>query len=144
MTSGKSRVPPRLRERVARAAGYRCGYCRTDQRITGYQLTIDHIVPESGGGKTVEENLWMACIACNQHKGAQVYGNDPMTGRRTRLFNPRRQKWKAHFRWSEDGTEIIGLTACGRATVIALQINRPEITAARRLWVGVGWWPPKG
>jgi 5-methylcytosine-specific restriction endonuclease McrA len=62
MTSGKSRVPPRLRERVARAADHRCGYCQTDQRITGYQLTIDHIVPESRGGETVEDNLWMACM----------------------------------------------------------------------------------
>jgi hypothetical protein len=77
MTSGKSRIPPRLRETVTRAAGYHCGYCRTDQRITGYQLTIDHIGPQSRGGKTVEENLWLACIACNQHKGAQIYGNDP-------------------------------------------------------------------
>jgi hypothetical protein len=59
------------------------------------------------------------------------------------LFNPRRQKWKTHFRWSEDGIEIMGVTACGRATVIALQMNRPEIVAARWLWVQAGWWPPE-
>lgn len=66
---------------------------------------------------------------------------DPITRRLVRLFNPRLQEWKAHFRWNEDATEIIGLTPCGRATVAALELNRPEIVGARWLWVQVGWWP---
>jgi hypothetical protein len=40
---GKARVPRRLRGRVARAAGYRCGYCRTPQSIAGFRLTVEHI-----------------------------------------------------------------------------------------------------
>jgi hypothetical protein len=58
------------------------------------------------------------------------------------LFNPRRQLWREHFVWSGDGTQIIGLTACGRATVLALKMNNDDIVAARRLWVSVGWHPP--
>lgn len=143
MSTGKARVSRRLRERVTQTAGYCCGYCRTPQRITGERLRIDHIVPEAKGGQTVEENLWLACVACNEFKGARMHARDPLTGHRVRLFNPRRQAWTAQFRWSEDGTEILGLTPCGRATVAALQLNRPEIVAARWLWVQAGWWPPK-
>jgi 5-methylcytosine-specific restriction endonuclease McrA len=66
MTSRKTRAPRRLRERVAQAADYSCGYCRTPQRITGARLSIEHLLPEAKGGKTVEENLWLACVACNE------------------------------------------------------------------------------
>ena len=64
-------------------------------------------------------------------------------GERIALFNPRQQVWIEHFAWSEDGTEIIGKTACGRAIVAALGMNNVEIVVARRSWVSVGWWPPK-
>jgi len=143
MSARKARVSRRLRERVAKTAGYRCGYCRTPESITGFHLSIDHIIPEAHGGTTVEKNLWLACHACNEFKASRVYANDPATGKRRRLWNPRRQEWGDHFRWSDDGTEIVGLTSCGRATVAALQLNRPELVAARWLWVQVGWWPPR-
>lgn len=142
MKARKARISRRLREQIAEAAGHEYGYCRTPQHIVGYPLTIDHIVPEARGGTAVEENLWLACVACNQHKGTLVKGRDPKTGRHVRLFNPRIQKWGTHFRWNEDGTEIIGVTACGPATVKALNLNRGEIVGAPSLWVQVGWWPP--
>jgi hypothetical protein len=143
VTAGKARVPRHVRERVARSAGYCCGYCRTPQSIAGFRLTIEHIIPEAKGGRTVEANLWLACHACNEFKASRVHARDPGTGKRVRLWNPRRQRWPVHFRWSEDGTEILGLTPCGRATVIALRLNRPELVAARSLWVQVEWWPPR-
>ncbi|MEE8392307.1 MAG: hypothetical protein V3S14_16135 [Anaerolineae bacterium] len=37
---------------------------------------------------------------------------------------------------------VIGLTATGRATVVALRLNNDEIVATRLLWVQVGWHPP--
>jgi hypothetical protein len=104
---------------------------------------MDHIIPEAAGGRTSEENLWLACHSCNEFKGAQTHARDPQTGRYVRLFNPRRQRWHEHFTWSEDGTRVVGLTACGRATVTALQLNHEEIVRARRLWVSVDWWPPE-
>ena len=139
--AGKARVPRPLRERVARMAGYRCGYCRTPESIAGFRLSIEHIIPEAKGGQTVEGSLWLACHACNEFKGALILVRDPVTGKRVRLWNPRRQNWPDHFSWSEDGTEIFGLTPCGRATIAGLQLNRPELVAARSLWVQVGWWP---
>ena len=141
--TGKARVPRPLRERVARMAGHRCGYCRTPESIAGFRLSIEHIIPEAKGGRTVEGNLWLACHACNEFKGARVLVRDPATGKRVRLWNPRRRKWPDHFSWSEDGTEILGLTPCGRATIDGLQLNQPELVAARSLWVQVGWWPPR-
>lgn len=143
MSARKARVPRRLREQVAKEAAYCCGYCRTPERIAGFRLSIEHIIPEARGGKTVAENLWLACHACNEFKAARVHGRDPATGRRIRLWNPRRQIWRDDFAWSDDGTEMIGLTLCGRATIAALRLNRPELVAARWLWVQVGWWPPR-
>jgi hypothetical protein len=80
---------------------------------------------------------------CNGFKGAQTHGRDPLSGRRVRLFNPRRQRWSRHFAWSDDGIRIIGRTACGRATVLALQLNNPIAVLVRREWVGAGWHPPR-
>jgi len=105
---------------------------------------IDHIVPESADGQTIWENLCVACHSCNEFKGAQVASKDPLTGRRVHLFHPQQQLWSEHFCWSEDGTNIIGLTPVGRATVVALNLNHPIIVEARRRWVRVGWHPPQG
>ncbi|MBI4769789.1 MAG: HNH endonuclease [Chloroflexi bacterium] len=30
---------------------------------------MDHLIPETAGGPTVAENLWLACRPCNEHKG---------------------------------------------------------------------------
>ncbi len=138
----KTPIPARLRERVLVQAGHRCGYCRSSSVITGTSLEIDHLVPESRGGPTTEDNLWAACGDCNNAKKARIEAIDPETGARVPLFNPRRQRWSDHFAWQEDGLLIVGLTPTGRATVQALRLNRPLLVRARRLWISVGWHPP--
>ncbi len=138
----KAYISPRLQRQVEEAAHYRCGYCLTSQDIIGQQMHLEHLIPRAAGGLSVEENLWLACPACNEFKGVQTHAIDPVTGRRVRLFNPRKQKWKRHFQWSADGTEIIGKTPIGRATVVALQMNHPIGLRARQKWVLAGWWPP--
>ena len=90
------------------------------------------------GGKTEQENLWLACRRCNEFKGNQTHALDSLTDKLVPIFNPRKQSWQTHFAWSEEGTHIIGLTAIGRATVEALRLNNDEIVAARALWVQVG------
>ena len=84
----------------------------------------------------------LACRRCNAFKGTQTHARAPQSAEWVVLFNPRQQVWSDHFAWSEDGTEIMGTTPCGRATVVALKMNNAEIVVARRLWVSVGWWPP--
>jgi hypothetical protein len=66
-----------------------------------------------------------------------------MTGEIVRLFNFRSQVWTDHFRWTDSGERILGLTAIGRATVVALHLNRPVLVTARQLWIQAGWHPPE-
>jgi len=66
-----------------------------------------------------------------------------VSGTTVALFNPRTQVWADHFRWSADGTYIIGLTPVGRATVEALQLNNEVAIEVRRNWVLAGWHPPE-
>ena len=136
-------IPVELRRRVAEQARYRCGYCLTQEAVVGRPMEMDHLDPRSLGGPTTENNLWLACSLCNDHKSNRFLIIDPVTGVKVRVFNPRQQKWAQHFTWAEGGTRIDGATAIGRATVAALQLNRPSLVLARRLWVAVGWHPPE-
>ena len=60
------------------------------------------------------------------------------------MFPPRQERWVDHFLWTEDGTKIQGRTPCGRATVLALQLNNIVAVTVRRYWVQAGWHPPQG
>jgi hypothetical protein len=108
-----------LRQRIAEQARYRCGYCLTQEAVSGVPLTVEHIVPKAKGGQTVEENLWLSCRLCNEAKGVLTEAVDPKSGAAVPLFNPRIQVWADHFTWSEDSTRVIGRTSTGRATVVA-------------------------
>ncbi|MEM7112337.1 MAG: HNH endonuclease signature motif containing protein [Chloroflexota bacterium] len=131
-----------LRASVSREAKYRCGYCLTLAKIIGTPMEIDHIIPEALGGLTDEDNLWLACSLCNKFKADRLTAFDPVTAQMVRLFNPRTQRWQEHFRWNRDAIHIIGLTPTGRATQIALKLNRASLVEARSLWASVGWHPP--
>jgi HNH endonuclease len=131
-----------LRQVVAARAQGLCEYCQTAQTIV-IEMEIDHIVPEAAGGATEADNLCLACISCNTFKSAFQTRIDLQTGTEVRLFNPRQQQWDEHFRWSVDGSQIIGTTSTGRATVARLQMNRSLAVQARQLWVQAGWHPPK-
>jgi len=55
-----------------------------------------------------------------------------------RLFNPRRDKWEKHFRWNYARTQVIGLTAIGRTTIMTLQLNHtldPANNILVSLWI---------
>ena len=131
-----------IREKVAAAAGRQCGYCRTSQTFTAMPLHLEHIVPIAAGGSSTEENLWLACPLCNGYKGAQTSAPDPESGEDVALFKPRRQTWSDHFRWSDDGTLIVGSSAVGRATVRALKLDNEFLVQARARRVAAGWHPP--
>ena len=136
-------ISDELRARIRNQAGDRCGYCQSAQRYVFGPLEIDHLTPTAQGGTDDEENLWLACRMCNGFKSDHTHGRDPVTGENVRLFNPRIQRWGEHFAWSEDGTRIIGLTPCGRATVVILQLNNVIAVMVRREWAAAGWHPPK-
>ena len=45
---------------------FKCQYC--GERFHSSELTFDHVIPRSKGGKTVWENILTACIQCNAEK----------------------------------------------------------------------------
>ncbi|MCL4267878.1 MAG: HNH endonuclease [Anaerolineae bacterium] len=132
----------KLRPTLAVAANHRCGYCQTQEVVSGIPLTVEHLLPRAQGGKDEEENLWLSCRLCNEAKSGQTQAPDPQTGQIVPLFNPRTQQWSVHFAWSEDGTIILGLTPHGRATVYALDLNSEFRVRSRVLWVEIGKHPP--
>lgn len=132
-----------IEQRVREVAGHRCGYCLSPQKYVMGKLEIEHIIPRARDGSDDEFNLWLSCSLCNRYKGPQIIAIDSLDGATVPLFNPRTQIWSEHFRWSPDGTLVIGLTPIGRATVEALQLNNEVAVEVRRNWVLAGWHPPK-
>ena len=84
-------------------------------------------------------NLAWSCPDCNAHKGSDLSGLDPKTGKLERLFNPRTDRWNEHFAWN--GAELAGRTSIGRVTVALLQINREERIAVRRELMAAALFP---
>jgi HNH endonuclease len=130
-----------LRRQVIERAGNRCEYCGLAQ--TGQEATfhIDHVVPAIVGGNTSLENLALACVSCSLRKGARLLVQDPHTREEVALFHPRLDSWRAHFRW--DGLRAVGITPTGRATVVALNMNRPLALAIREEEAHRGRHPPQ-
>lgn len=128
--------------RLRNVADNRCGYCLSPQYLVLGPLEIEHLIPSSLGGSDDELNLWLACRMRNNFKAAQISALDPQTNQIVKLYDPRRQDWGEHFDWSPDGKRIHGLTASGRATVLALQLNHFIALTVRENWVAVGWHPP--
>jgi 5-methylcytosine-specific restriction endonuclease McrA len=44
----------------------KCQYCKKKFPLS--ELSMDHIYPKSAGGKTIWENVCLACVACNTYK----------------------------------------------------------------------------
>jgi hypothetical protein len=129
------------RQIIAERAKGRCEYCKSPADFATQSFSVEHIIPVSQAGETVLENLALACPGCNGHKYAKTEARDPIDGTVAPLYNPRKQKWPDHFGWNEEMTHIIGLTATGRATVSALQINRPGLVNMRRALFAMGLHP---
>ncbi len=138
-----SGISNELKEKIRKQAENRCGYCLIPQEIYPLPLEIEHLLPKYEGGTDDEENLWLACRACNGFKHAKIEAIDELSGELVLIFNPRRQKWNEHFEFSEDKTMIRGKTSVGRATVRALKINNDLAVAIREKWVEIGWYPPE-
>lgn len=136
-------IPERLKARIEESDRQRCCYCLTSEANSGIPMTFDHIHPQSKGGVTSFENVCLACRSCNEYKSDSTEVEDPLTGKVVPLFNPRNQQWAKHFIWSLDATRVEGITAIGRATIVALQMNNPVIAAARYRWGISGWHPPE-
>jgi len=57
------KVPPVNRREVLRRDHYSCQYCGTNK-----DLTLDHVIPRSRGGRHSWDNVVTACSKCNSRK----------------------------------------------------------------------------
>lgn len=128
-----------LRQLVRQRAAGACEYCKLHETFAMYSHEIDHVIALKHGGKTTLENLVLACMPCNRHKGSDLTTFDPITGQTAVLFNPRTQNWTQHFR--VEGVLILGLTATGRATVFLLKMNESSRLPLRQSLVSQGLYP---
>jgi 5-methylcytosine-specific restriction endonuclease McrA len=69
-----NRLPPRTvkfnRRNIFLRDRHQCQYC--GHRPKEDDLTIDHVVPRSRGGRSVWENVVLACTRCNARKGDRL------------------------------------------------------------------------
>ena len=66
---------------------YRCQYC--GRRFPVEELSYDHVIPKSRGGKTVWSNIVTCCMTCNRKKG----GRTPKEANMTLIRQPARPAW---------------------------------------------------
>ena len=67
--------------------GYRCQYCASKCSID--ELTYDHVVPRSRGGRTTWDNIVSCCYDCNATKANRT----PTEARMKLLSTPARPTW---------------------------------------------------
>jgi hypothetical protein len=132
-------VPEELSRAVRARAHARCQYCLMDESLQGATFHIEHVIPLCKGGGSDLENLVLACPSCNLHKASKIAAVDPVTGEEERLFHPVRQPWSEHFRFK--GYQIEGLTAVGRATAAALNLNHSRRQRIREVEQAFGLYP---
>lgn len=119
-----------IRRRVRERASNACEYCQLLQEDSPLALLhVEHIIPKVHGGTDDLDNLALACVDCNLHKGTNLSGVDPETLLVTPIFHPRRQNWSEHF--ERRGSRIVGRTTVGRTTVRVLAMNSPDQLALR-------------
>jgi hypothetical protein len=130
-----------MRRFVVERAGGRCEYCLLHQDDTPLVHHVDHLIPLKHGGQTASNNLALACLDCNRHKGSDLSAIDPVTGAILPLFNPRLHTWYEHFAF--EGVRIVGQTPIGRATVVLLRLNDYPRVLQRQVLIEAGRYPPR-
>ncbi|MEQ8557961.1 MAG: HNH endonuclease [Henriciella sp.] len=69
----QDRSPAFTRFNVFLRDGFQCVYCGSRE-----ELTFDHVVPRSKGGRTSWTNIATACSPCNLKKGGRMLGESGM------------------------------------------------------------------
>lgn len=90
---------------------YTCQYCM--KKFDAKNLTMEHVVPRSAGGKTNWTNIAMACQPCNTTKGSK------------RHMKPARDPYKP----------LIG--------EILTKVKKQPIVIPHESWIPYIGWPPK-
>lgn len=137
------RISRRLRAEIERRAEHRCEYCLSPLAFATESFAVEHIVPAIRGGLTASENLALSCSGCNSHKYDKIEAPDPESRSLVLLYHPRQHLWRDHFAWDEEYTHLLGITPTGRATILALHMNRPGVVNLRWALFLLGLHPPE-
>lgn len=62
---------PEKRKEIFERDKYVCHYC--GEEVTPANATLDHLIPQSKGGKHTKENLKTSCLICNSIKSGKTY-----------------------------------------------------------------------
>ena len=121
-----------LKEYLLEKFGRRCVYCAK----SGVPLNVEHIVPKARGGSNRLSNLAIACVECNQKKGARpidefLKGKPELLARiRKRLKTPLRDAASVNAtRWA--------LFEALRATGLPIRTGSGALTKYNRHCFGV-------
>jgi len=81
------------RRNIFKRDRYCCQYCGKQCRgdVAMEELSIDHVLPKSRGGKSSWENCVLACMVCNARKANKTPEEAGMHLRKT----PKKPKWSA-------------------------------------------------
>jgi hypothetical protein len=132
-------IDPALRSFVRMRAGHRCESCRLHEEDDGFlAFHVDHLIARQHGGVDDPDALCLACAECNWAKGPNLGGL--LGGKLYSLFNPRKQRWRRHFRWEH--TILVGKTKTGIVTIQVLNINEPARVMLRENLLFEGRFPP--
>jgi 5-methylcytosine-specific restriction endonuclease McrA len=72
---------------IFRRDGGTCQYCT--RKFSRSELTIDHVIPRSQGGRSVWDNVVCCCVDCNRKKG----GRTPEQARMKLKRKPKKPLW---------------------------------------------------
>jgi 5-methylcytosine-specific restriction endonuclease McrA len=79
------------RQNILARDRWKCQFC--GQKFPSKELTYDHVLPKSRGGKTIWENIVTACESCNLKKG----GKTPQEANMKLKKRPTRPDWVPIF-----------------------------------------------
>jgi hypothetical protein len=131
-----------LRRLVVERADGLCEYCLVHKQDTVFGCEIDHIISEKHGGRTVADNLALACLTCNRNKGSDIASLVPGESGLSRLFHPRTDRWSDHFHLhNSDGVTLAPLTPVAEATIRVLRLNDGSRLLERQALLELGRYP---
>ncbi len=90
----QNRSPAFTRFNVFLRDGFKCAYCG----VSG-ELTFDHVIPRSKGGRTSWNNIVAACSPCNLRKGGR-------TPKEARMFPAKAPAQPSHYQLQEIGRKF--------------------------------------
>lgn len=121
------RISQSMRRAIAERAQGCCEYCGMPDDVPTLAHEPDHIIAthrDSARRPNLTGQSRVYLLSLQQVQRPNLTSIGPDTSQITRLFSPRTDVWREHFRW--DGAIIIPVTAIGRATVTLLRCNDSE------------------